>query len=111
MQIYYRKSNPLNTEFIGNIHRVKIRRSSHLQQQSNTITVFKNTRATETSRNITACVIERDTSGDMYYFLEDSRGFSELANMVAKVAKWVAKNGANLALPPRFRQVLSESPL
>ncbi|GFT02623.1 hypothetical protein TNCV_1488151 [Trichonephila clavipes] len=31
--------------------------------------------ATETSRNITARVIERDTSGEIYYFLEDSRGF------------------------------------
>ncbi|GFV28757.1 hypothetical protein TNCV_3987071 [Trichonephila clavipes] len=29
----------------------------------------------ETSRNITARVIERDTSGEIYYFLEDSRGF------------------------------------
>ncbi|GFW17786.1 hypothetical protein TNCV_1133861 [Trichonephila clavipes] len=31
--------------------------------------------ATETSRNITARVIERDTSGEIYYFLEDSRRF------------------------------------
>ncbi|GFU29202.1 hypothetical protein TNCV_278161 [Trichonephila clavipes] len=31
--------------------------------------------ATETSRNITARVIERDTRGDIYYFLEDSKGF------------------------------------
>ncbi|GFX01272.1 hypothetical protein TNCV_3729411 [Trichonephila clavipes] len=29
----------------------------------------------ETSRNITTRVIERDTSGEIYYFLEDSRGF------------------------------------
>ncbi|GFU65110.1 hypothetical protein TNCV_1162981, partial [Trichonephila clavipes] len=76
----------------------------------------------ETSRNITARVIERDTSGEIYYFLEDSRGGSELANMiandanmVARVAKLaanlVAKNDANLALPPRFRQILIESPL
>ncbi|GFU84744.1 transposable element Tcb2 transposase [Trichonephila clavipes] len=37
---------------------------------------------------------------------------SELANMVAKVAaNLFAKNDANLALPPRFRQVLIESPL
>ncbi|GFT34741.1 hypothetical protein TNCV_2898801 [Trichonephila clavipes] len=47
---------------------------------------------------------------------------SELANMVANDAKivikvvklatnLVAKNDANLALPPRFRQVLIESPL
>ncbi|GFX67497.1 hypothetical protein TNCV_3463861 [Trichonephila clavipes] len=46
---------------------------------------------------------------------EDSRGGSELANdakMVAKLAaNLVAKNDANLALPPRFRQVLIESPL
>ncbi|GFU59466.1 hypothetical protein TNCV_1177131 [Trichonephila clavipes] len=31
--------------------------------------------AIETSRNIAARVIERDTSGEIYYFLEDSRGF------------------------------------
>ncbi|GFY30844.1 hypothetical protein TNCV_3120041 [Trichonephila clavipes] len=79
------------------------------------------TGATETSRNITARVIERDTSGEIYYILEDSEG-SELANMVAKDAKmvtkvaklaanFVAKNDANLALPPRFCQVLIESPL
>ncbi|GFT29351.1 RNA-dependent RNA polymerase 1 [Trichonephila clavipes] len=30
---------------------------------------------TETSRNITARVIERDTCGEIYYFLENSRGF------------------------------------
>ncbi|GFV65396.1 hypothetical protein TNCV_2638261 [Trichonephila clavipes] len=43
---------------------------------------------------------------------------SELANMVANDAKLaklasslVAKNDANLTLPPRFRQVLIESPL
>ncbi|GFX97017.1 hypothetical protein TNCV_1997491 [Trichonephila clavipes] len=30
---------------------------------------------TGTSRNITSRVIERDTSGEIYYFLEDSRGF------------------------------------
>ncbi|GFY36062.1 hypothetical protein TNCV_4844341 [Trichonephila clavipes] len=40
---------------------------------------------------------------------------SELTNMVAKVTKLatnlVAKYDANLALPPRFRQVLIESPL
>ncbi|GFX45580.1 hypothetical protein TNCV_175731 [Trichonephila clavipes] len=40
---------------------------------------------------------------------------SELANMVAKDAKMAAnlvdKNDANLVLPPRFRQVLIESPL
>ncbi|GFX45199.1 hypothetical protein TNCV_3432471 [Trichonephila clavipes] len=31
--------------------------------------------AIETSRNITARVIERETSGEIDYFLEDSRGF------------------------------------
>ncbi|GFX20477.1 hypothetical protein TNCV_3488341 [Trichonephila clavipes] len=67
-------------------------------------------RRDETSRNITARVIERDTSGWIYYFLEDSEGF-ELANMVANDAKMVTKNDANLALPPRFRQVLIELPL
>ncbi|GFV17542.1 hypothetical protein TNCV_4028721 [Trichonephila clavipes] len=76
------------------------------------------TGAIETSRNITARVIERDTSGEIYYFLEDSRGFPELANdakMIAKVAKlatnFIAKNDVNLALPPRFRHVLIESAL
>ncbi|GFX42731.1 hypothetical protein TNCV_2196881 [Trichonephila clavipes] len=32
--------------------------------------------AAETSGNITARVIERDTSGEIYYLLKDSRGFS-----------------------------------
>ncbi|GFX93369.1 hypothetical protein TNCV_151751 [Trichonephila clavipes] len=36
---------------------------------------------------------------------------SKLANMVANDANLVAKNDANLALQPRFRQVLIESPL
>ncbi|GFW78667.1 hypothetical protein TNCV_4260901 [Trichonephila clavipes] len=71
----------------------------------------------ETSRNITA----RDISGEIHYLLEDSRGFRTRqhgrndAKLVAKVAKLAAnlvtKNDANLALPPRFRQVLIESPL
>ncbi|GFW99448.1 hypothetical protein TNCV_3007501 [Trichonephila clavipes] len=60
-----------------------------------------------TSRNITARVIERHTSGEIYYFLEGS----ELANMVTNDAQLSSKNDANLALPPRFRQVLIESPL
>ncbi|GFV19104.1 hypothetical protein TNCV_3223221 [Trichonephila clavipes] len=71
----------------------------------------------ETSRNITARVIERDVNREIHYFLEESRGSSELANdakMVAKVTKLaanlIAKNDANLDLP-RFRQVLIESPL
>ncbi|GFY02049.1 DUF5641 domain-containing protein [Trichonephila clavipes] len=36
--------------------------------------------ATETSRNITVRVIERDTSGEIYYVLEDSRGFRTRQN-------------------------------
>ncbi|GFT90011.1 hypothetical protein TNCV_3238421 [Trichonephila clavipes] len=36
--------------------------------------------AIETSRNIAARVIERDTSGEIYYFLEDSRGFRTRQN-------------------------------
>ncbi|GFT13938.1 hypothetical protein TNCV_2615781 [Trichonephila clavipes] len=63
--------------------------------------------ATETSRNITARVIERDTSGEIYYFQKIPEG-SELADMVANL---VTKNDANFALPPRFRQALIESPL
>ncbi|GFU97146.1 hypothetical protein TNCV_3130411 [Trichonephila clavipes] len=70
--------------------------------------------ATETSRNKIARVIERDISGKMHYFLKIPEGF-ELAKMVTKVAKLAAnlvtKNDANLALSPRFRQVLIESPL
>ncbi|GFT93908.1 hypothetical protein TNCV_2133051 [Trichonephila clavipes] len=73
--------------------------------------------ATEISRNITARVTERDAIGEIYYFLEDSRGFRtrqhgrQLHQIVAKITKLVAKNVANLVLPPRFRQVLIESPL
>ncbi|GFW73865.1 hypothetical protein TNCV_48541 [Trichonephila clavipes] len=76
---------------------------------------------TETSRNITARVIERDTSAEIYNFLEDFQRVP-LANMVANDAKMiakvtkvaailVAKNDANLALLPRFRQVLIEASL
>ncbi|GFT58951.1 uncharacterized protein TNCV_185701 [Trichonephila clavipes] len=79
-------------------------------------------RKAETSRNITARVIECDVNGEIHYFLEESRWCSKLANMVtndakmfAKVTKLatdlVAKNDANLTLPPRFRQVLIELPL
>ncbi|GFX75189.1 hypothetical protein TNCV_3171161 [Trichonephila clavipes] len=62
-----------------------------------------NFRATQTSRNTTARVIERNTSGEICCFLEDSNGF--------RMVHMVAKNDANLALPPRFPQVLIESPL
>ncbi|GFV62926.1 hypothetical protein TNCV_5084091 [Trichonephila clavipes] len=76
----------------------------------------------ETSRNITT----RDVCGEIHYLLEDSKGFRTHqhghendqtydAKMVTKVTKLaanlVAKNDANLALPPRFCQVLIESPL
>ncbi|GFY14445.1 hypothetical protein TNCV_1314991 [Trichonephila clavipes] len=36
MRIYCRKSNPLNTGFSSNIHKINLRRSSHLQQHSDT---------------------------------------------------------------------------
>ncbi|GFV79770.1 hypothetical protein TNCV_1725951 [Trichonephila clavipes] len=139
MRIYYRKSNPFNIGFIGNIHSENILRSSNLRHQSNTITVFKNT---QTSRSITARVIERDTSGAIYYFIEDSRGFrthqhgrqwsqngrqwsqngrqwsqngrqrSRNGRQVAKLAaNLVDKNDVKFALPPRFRQIFIESPL
>ncbi|GFT96712.1 hypothetical protein TNCV_1159121 [Trichonephila clavipes] len=36
---------------------------------------------------------------------------TEMVTKVAKMVAKVAKNDANLALPPRFRQVLIESPL
>ncbi|GFW81249.1 hypothetical protein TNCV_375971 [Trichonephila clavipes] len=46
---------------------------------------------------------------------EFAKMVANYAKMVANVAKFapnlVAKNDANLALPPRFRQVLIESPL
>ncbi|GFV49852.1 hypothetical protein TNCV_1391341 [Trichonephila clavipes] len=56
---------------------------------------------TETFRNISSRVIERDTSGEIY-FLEDSRGFRTCQH---------GREVTKLALPPRFRQVLIESPL
>ncbi|GFW96454.1 hypothetical protein TNCV_4357761 [Trichonephila clavipes] len=69
----------------------------------------------ETSRNITARVIERDTSGEIYYFPEDSKGFRTRQHGRQRRQNgrqiWVAKNDTNLALPPIFRQVLIESPL
>ncbi|GFX96382.1 transposable element Tc3 transposase [Trichonephila clavipes] len=65
--------------------------------------------AIETSRNITARAIERDTSGEIY-FLEDSRGF-QTCQLGRQCRKNGRKNDANLALPPRFRQVLIKSPL
>ncbi|GFV03800.1 hypothetical protein TNCV_1877481 [Trichonephila clavipes] len=71
--------------------------------------------ATETSRNITARVIELDISAKIHYFLEDSKLTNMVANnakMVAKLApNLVAKNDPSLALPPRICQVLIESPL
>ncbi|GFX14804.1 hypothetical protein TNCV_1485471 [Trichonephila clavipes] len=63
--------------------------------------------AVETFRNITARVIDCDVNGEIHYFLEGC----ELANLVPNNAKMVTKNDANLALPPRFRQVHIESPL
>ncbi|GFV24496.1 transposable element Tcb1 transposase [Trichonephila clavipes] len=41
---------------------------------------FKKNGVTETFRNITARVIERDISGEINYFLEDSRGFRTRQN-------------------------------
>ncbi|GFV45697.1 hypothetical protein TNCV_1969981 [Trichonephila clavipes] len=67
--------------------------------------------ATEISRNITTCVIELDTSGEIYYFLEDSRGFRTRQHGRQNSHQIGLKNDANLALPPRFRQVVIESPL
>ncbi|GFU24677.1 hypothetical protein TNCV_3178221 [Trichonephila clavipes] len=74
--------------------------------------------AAETSRSITTRVIERDVNGEIHYFLEESRWFrtrQHNAKMVANITKLaanlLAKNDANLALPPIFRQVLIESPL
>ncbi|GFV51969.1 hypothetical protein TNCV_1323221 [Trichonephila clavipes] len=73
MRIYYRKSNPFNTGFIGDIHR-KIPEGSELA-------------------NMVA---------------NDATMIAEVAKLTANL---VAKKDANLALPPRFRQVLIESPL
>ncbi|GFX42920.1 hypothetical protein TNCV_5072841 [Trichonephila clavipes] len=57
--------------------------------------------ATETSRNITA----RGISGEIYYLLEDSRGFPTRRNG-HQSHQFGCQNDANLALPPRFRQFL-----
>ncbi|GFU44276.1 hypothetical protein TNCV_3041181 [Trichonephila clavipes] len=68
-----------------------------------------------------ARVLGREISGEIDYFLEESRGSQtrqhghQRAKMVAKVAKLAAnlvvKYDVNLTLSPRFRQVLIESPL
>ncbi|GFV87799.1 hypothetical protein TNCV_780811 [Trichonephila clavipes] len=49
----------------------------------------------ETSKNITARVIERVVGGPLHRFLEESRGFSELTNLVTNDAKMVAKVAKN----------------
>ncbi|GFX79281.1 transposable element Tcb1 transposase [Trichonephila clavipes] len=64
--------------------------------------------------DITTRVVERDTSGEIYYFLEDSRGFQTRQHGRQnnhQSHQLGVQNEANLALPPRFRQVLIESPL
>ncbi|GFT38011.1 hypothetical protein TNCV_1814881 [Trichonephila clavipes] len=76
---------------------------------------------TETSRNITARVIERDTSGEIYYILQDSRGFRtrqhghqshQNVHQSHQIRRQHGRqNDANLVLPPRFHQILNESPL
>ncbi|GFW32499.1 hypothetical protein TNCV_676571 [Trichonephila clavipes] len=56
-------------------------------------------------RNITARVIESDTSGEIYYFLEDSRGFElrQHGRQHAKLAaNLVAKNDVNLAFTAKI---------
>ncbi|GFX20424.1 hypothetical protein TNCV_3487821 [Trichonephila clavipes] len=53
--------------------------------------------------------LKRDTSFRGIY--QNIPEGSELVNMVANDAKLAAKNDANLALPPRFRQGRIESPL
>ncbi|GFV64577.1 low-density lipoprotein receptor-related protein 2 [Trichonephila clavipes] len=58
---------------------------------------------TETSRNITA----PDISGKIHYLLKGSRGFRTHQHD----RQIGCQNDANLALVPRFRQVLIESPL
>ncbi|GFU93565.1 hypothetical protein TNCV_948071 [Trichonephila clavipes] len=78
--------------------------------------------ATETSRNITARVIERDVNGEIPYFLEKSRGSRirqhgrqgrQNGHQIGRqLGRQIGhQNDANLVLPPRFRQVLIESPL
>ncbi|GFW44387.1 hypothetical protein TNCV_1748161 [Trichonephila clavipes] len=57
---------------------------------------------TETSGNITARVIERDTSSDIHYILEDSRGFRTRQHGRQSHQNG-RQNDANLALSPRFR--------
>ncbi|GFV13078.1 hypothetical protein TNCV_4714031 [Trichonephila clavipes] len=62
-------------------------------------------RVAETSRNITARVIERDINGPLHKFLEESRG-SELVKMINKVAKLVAKMMPNWLYRQDFAKFL-----
>ncbi|GFY17635.1 hypothetical protein TNCV_1073701 [Trichonephila clavipes] len=66
--------------------------------------------AAETSRNITARVIDRDVKRPLHKFLEETRGL-RTRQQGRQSHQFGPKNDANLALPPRFRQVLIESPL
>ncbi|GFU21119.1 uncharacterized protein TNCV_3501051 [Trichonephila clavipes] len=75
-----KRTGPLTSEELTDAEQCFVRRvqarefSEDFKRLERRETVSSNS-ATETSRNITARVIERDTSGEIYYFLEDSRGF------------------------------------
>ncbi|GFW90368.1 hypothetical protein TNCV_3509161 [Trichonephila clavipes] len=62
--------------------------------------------ATETSRNITVRVIERDISGEIYYSLEYSRGFRS-----PKQSPKSSICSPKMMPTWLYRQVLIESPL
>ncbi|GFU05306.1 retrovirus-related Pol polyprotein from transposon 412 [Trichonephila clavipes] len=68
-------------------------------------------RAAEISRNITARVIDRSVILERSTTFQKNPVGSELAKVAKLAANLVVKSDANLALPPRFRQVLIESPL
>ncbi|GFU05303.1 hypothetical protein TNCV_3262531, partial [Trichonephila clavipes] len=61
--------------------------------------------------NITARVIDRSVILERSTTFQKNPVGSELAKVTKLAANLVVKSDANLALPPRFRQVLIESPL
>ncbi|GFW40160.1 hypothetical protein TNCV_5118431 [Trichonephila clavipes] len=78
MRIYSQKSSPLNTGLSSNIHRLVKTMFTTRWLKSDCLTAAVTALfigVAETSRNITVRVIERDVSGPLHKFLEESRGF------------------------------------